>query len=282
MTFFTFIPLILSTILLLTACSNENKERGEQSNRIFNATGEYLYRLHDEFHYVASAPEKRFPEPYQWEKTQIGNFPKLTKEYFRCKGSHLNPVHTYQVNGELQRHFDCGGSEKHSLPLRNEKEFIYPVLIDILNYIQIKTGKRIVITSGYRCPEHNTYVDPSPENQHSKHMLGAAVSFYVQGLEDRPESIIKLVQNYYVDSTKFKGQKELEEFKRYEKGDTDVIVKPWFNKEVFIKLYGKKEGRDFDNRHPYPYIDIQVRFDSDLNEKVIFTWDKAYHNYLRK
>ena len=29
---------------------------------------------------------------------------------------------------------------------------------------------------------------------------------------------------------------------------------PWFNKEIFIKLYRKSEGRDGDNRHPYPYL----------------------------
>ena len=64
--------------------------------------------------------------------------------------------------------------------------------------------------------------------------------------------------------------------------DTGILTAPWYNKEIFIKLYKKKEGRNFDNRHPYPYISIQVRFDTELNERVIYSWDKAYKNYLRK
>lgn len=267
-------------ILLLCSCKSSDKP-AEQKKSV-HAHGEYVYRLHDQYFFVADPPEKKAPEPYPWERTLIGNLPKLTKEYFRCKGSTLNPVHTTLQNGESVRFFDCGGSEKHSLPLRNGKEYIYPVLIDLLNYIQIKTGKRVVVTSGHRCPDHNTYVDPSPANQHSKHMIGAEVSFYVQAMEDRPEMIIKLIQNYYQETQKYKGKKDLEEFKRYEKADTDVSTPPWFNKEIFVKLYKRKEGRDFDNRHPYPYISLQVRYDLELNEKVILTWQKAHNNYLRK
>lgn len=238
------------------------------------AHGEYIYRLHDEKFPSPPPPEQKDVESYPWDKTLVANLPKLTKEYFRCKGSALNPPKTLEKSGD--KHLDCGGTEKHSLPLRNGKEFIYPILIDVLNYIQLKTGKRVVITSGHRCPEHNTYVDSSPANQYSKHLMGAEVSFYVQGLEEHPEASIKLIQEYY------KGQKEYEEFKRYEKPDTDVSTQPWYNKELFVKLYTRKEGRDFDNRHPYPYISLQVRYDRDLKEKVMFSWDKAHKNYYRK
>lgn len=138
-----------------------------------------------------------------------------------------------------------------------------------------------MITSGHRCPEHNTYVDPSPENQTSKHMIGAEVSFYVQGYEDKPEKIIKLIQTYYLETSKYRGLKEFQEFKRYEKS-TLVSSSPLMNKEIFIKFFKKKEGRNFDNRHPYPYINIQVRYDWDHHEKVTYTWDKANKNLLRK
>ena len=138
-----------------------------------------------------------------------------------------------------------------------------------------------MITCGHRCPEHNTYSDSSPKNQHSKHMIGAEVSFYVQGMEYKPETIIKYLQEYYKSNPKYKGQKDFEEFQRYDKEDSDVSIQPWYNKEIFVKLYNKKEGRDFDNRHPYPYISIQVRYEVDRQEKVIYTWDKATRNYLR-
>jgi hypothetical protein len=65
------------------------------------------------------------------------------------------------------------------------------------------------------------------------------------------------------------------------KGESDVSTPPWYNKEILIKLYLKNEGRDFDNRHPYPYVSIQVRFDRELNEKVVCSWQKAFNGYKR-
>ena len=268
----------MNLILLLLAFSFSCTDTSNKSP--LPVTGEYLYRLHDEYLFVAEAPQKITPLPYPWEAGNIGNLAKITKEYFRCKGSSLNPPRQAYEKGEIIRTMDCGGAARHSLPVRNGKEFIYPILIDLMNFIQSKTGKRVVITSGHRCPEHNAYSDP--KGKHSKHQIGAEVSFYVQGLEDRPESIVKLIQTYYTDSPKYQGKKEYLEFKRYEKEDSDVTTQPWYNKEIFIKLYKRKEGRDFDNRHPYPYLSIQVRYDSELQEKVIYDWHKATQNYMRR
>ncbi len=270
---------LLLFCLCISCSSNDHKSPAAQLQEV---KGEYIYRLHDEYLFIAEPPQKISFDPYPWEKGGIGNLPKITKEYFRCKGSNLNPVHIVQQNGEPLRCFDCGGTEKHSLPLRDDKEFIYSILIDLLNHLQSKTGKRVVITSGHRCPEHNAYVDASPSNQHSKHMIGAEVSFYVHTFEEKPEAIIKLLQDYYKNNPKYTGQKEFEEFQRYEKNDTDVTTSPWYNKEIFVKLFKKKEGRDFDNRHPYPYLSIQVRYDIATKEKVVFSWEKAHKNYLRK
>lgn len=227
-------------------------------------------------------PQFAVYEPYPWEQGTVGQQLKITKEFFCCKGSNLNPVRVVQKEGETIRFCDCGGSSKHSLPLRNGKEFIYPILIDLLNYIQEKTSKRVVITSGHRCPDHNAYVDSSKANSSSKHMVGAEVSFYVQNMENNPDKVIQIIQNYFKDRSKYKDKNEFLEFKRYEKNDVNVSTQPWLNKEIFIKLFKSKEGRNFDNRHPYPYISIQVRFDFDTQEKIIYTWDKAFHNYLRK
>ena len=113
-------------------------------------------------------------------------------------------------------------------------------------------------------------------------MLGAEVDFYLQGMEEQPERIIDTILSYYAEQPKYKGQKEFLEFKRYEKEDKNVKVPPWFNKEIFVKLYRKNEGRDFDNRHPYPYVSIQVRYDFDLKEPVTYSWDKAFRNFHRR
>lgn len=274
--------LIQMFIYLILSCACSVSDEAESQKALqYNQKGEYIYRMHDEYLFRPPMPKAISIPPYPWEEGNIGQNPKITKEYFRCKGSSLNPVKTIQNKGELVRFFDCGGAEKHSLPLRENKEFIYPILIELVNHIQMKSGKRVVITSGHRCPEHNSYCDPSPSNQYSKHMIGAEVSFYVQGMEDSPEKVIKWIQEYYLENPKYKGQKDYLEFKRYEKEDTDVSTLPWYNKEVYVKLYKKNEGRDFDNRHPYPYISIQVRYDQELQERVIYSWDKAYRNYHR-
>lgn len=220
------------------------------------------------------------PLKYPWDKVDLSHPMKINKEFFRCKGNVLNPCHIFDQNGERIHHYDCGGIQKHGLPLRNGKEFIYPLLIDLMNYIQIRTEKKVVITSGHRCPEHNTYVDSSKQNQSSKHMIGAEVSFYVYGMEHCPEIIIKLIQEFYTSEVSVKQIPQYSEFKRYEKV-SDVETKPWFNKEIFIKLYKKHEGRNYDNRHSYPYISIQLRFDRDLNETVNYSWEKANRNYYR-
>lgn len=272
-----FLIIILS---FLIGCSSKD-EHPNDAPREHIHQAEYIYRVDQEYLFLPEPPEKQTIEPYPWEKDLVGNYPKITKEFFRCKGSSLNPLRIVQKEGDVGRYLDCGGIDKHSLPLEQDKEFIYPILIDLVNYIQVKTGKRVVITSGHRCPEHNTYVDPAPENRYSKHQIGAEVSFYIQGMEGNLETIVQLIKDYYLERPEYNGLKEYEEFQRYE-GDTNVSIKPWMNKEVFIKIFGKKEGRNLDNRHPYAYISIQVRYDRDKGERVTYSWEKANRNYLRK
>lgn len=271
---------ILLLLFSLLGCSSDNDE----THRFRNQKGEYISRRHNDPVFTLAPPHKLPPQSYPWDKIRIGSHSQITKEYFRCKGSSLNPAKVIQQKeGPIHWH-DCGGVETHSLPLKDGKEFIYPILLDLLNFIQEKTGKKVVITCGHRCPQHNTYADDSTENQYSKHMIGAEVAFYVQGMEEQPEAVIKLIQSYYNDNPRYsslKDYKEYSQFKRYEKSDTNVTTQPWHNKEIFLKLFKKTEGRNFDNRHPYPYISVQVRLDRDSNEKVNYSWDKATKNYLR-
>ena len=120
--FFLFI------LLFLSSCS-DNREPPKPP---IQATGEYIYRLHNEVLYTAEAPKKIDPPTYPWDS--VGKHPKITKEYFRCKGSCLNTVRTGKVKNETVQYFDCGGTERHSLPMRNNKEFVYPILINLLKY----------------------------------------------------------------------------------------------------------------------------------------------------
>jgi hypothetical protein len=262
----------LALALVFSACSSQDEPPTNHE------VGEYIYRNHDEYLFIPAPPVKVKLEPYPWEKDQVANLPKITKEFFRCKGSRLNPDRVIEHGEKITHLSDCGGTETHSLPLRNEREFIYPAFIELLNYVQATTGKRVVVTSGHRCPQHNIYVDPSPSNQSSKHMIGAEMSFYVQGMEYQPEKIVKILMDYYAGHR----EQEYRNFVRYEKGSTNVSTPPWYNKEIFIKQFLPSEGRNYDNRHPYPYIAIQLRYDRDLKENVVYSWDMAIKNYLRK
>lgn len=270
--------LLLLFILFIsfTGCSSSSNSSPASVPR-----GEYLYRKHNEELFTVEPLLAQQRELYPWEIDKGGAFPKITKEFFRCKGCSLNPVRMVQNRNDIQRYFDCGGSQRHSLPLRNQKEFIYPILIDLLNYVQTQTGKRVVITCGHCCPDHSLYLDSTPANQCSKHLIGAEVDFYVQDMEFEPEKVIDLIQRYYQEQPKYQGMADYREFKRYDGAKTNVSITPWYNKEIFIKLVKKWEGRDFDNRHPYPYITVQVRYDWDLQERVNYSWDSAFRNFHR-
>ncbi len=227
-------------------------------------TAEPITRESSDFHYLEIEPKTNPAPLYPWTRT--AKLSPITKEHFRCRGNKGNPIR----DGVK----DCG---EHSLPIRDGEEFIYPILIKILNSLQEETGHKVIITSGHRCPEHNAYIDDSPQNEVSKHQIGAEVSFFVEGLESSPEKIVDLIIQFYKDHK----DSAYKTFKRYEKTDTNVSTLPWYNKEIFIKLFKATEGRSLDNKHHYPYVSIQVRFDSEREENVVYSWPSAHRKYYR-
>lgn len=268
--------------LFLGACSGLEQSEQEKLRKA-HAQGEFILRNHDEFAYLIHPPKYRIRKKYPWEHNYVGNFPKITKEFFRCRGKSTNSERIVRSAYDEEVHlFDCGGGSRHSLPMREGSEFIYPVLIEILNYIQARTGKKVMITCGHRCPQHNLYAAPEAEHQTSKHMIGAEVDFYVAGMENDPEGVIELIFRFYRENALYRGQEKFELFQRWDRDSTDVSTAPWYNQEVFVKLYKKGEGRDVDNDHPYPYLSIQVIRDRDTNRRVSYSWpqaQKGFHRY---
>lgn len=270
---------ILSLLFLLTACSGLEQSEQEKVRRR-NCKGEYIYRKKLENVYAIVDPLHTPRSLYPWESPV--HLPRITKDFFRCKGNPLNPpVLESSTEQTPTPHFDCDGCSRHGLPVIHGKEGVYPILLELLNFIQKKTGKRVVVTCGHRCPPHNLYSDLSKENKISKHQIGAEVDFYVQGMEDRPLEIIGFLMQYYQETPVYQGQREFLHFERYERNDSHVEIQPWMNKEIFIKLHQKHEGRDADNRHPYPYISIQVRYDKDRGKRVVYDWKSANLGYPR-
>src|SRR5215216_1070780 len=71
--------------------------------------GEYIFRHHDES-FVQIEPMTPLKRAlYPWEEDRPSNYPKITKDFFRCRGSSLNPVHLVQRDKEIMRFYDCGG-----------------------------------------------------------------------------------------------------------------------------------------------------------------------------
>ncbi len=261
--------------LLLGSCSGIERSENEKMRRR-NCKGEYIYRTQDEYTCAISPPAHTPRAAYPWERTTA----KLTKDFFRCKGDSTHAPIDNPADSE-QPITDCEGCYRHGLPVIHGQEGVYPILVELLNYVQEKTGKKVIITSGHRCPKHNTYSDPSKENLVSKHQIGAEADFYVQGLEQQPLDIVELLMAYYKETPLYQGDKAFATFHRYERGGARASVKPWFNKEIFIQLFQPEEARDGDNNHPYPYVSIQVRYDRDLKEKVVYQWKKAHLGYPR-
>lgn len=245
------------------------------------AKGEFIYRKHDEFRFSPAPPDKQPLLTYSWQQNSNENPLPITFAHFRCKGCSGNLPVKIEQEGQARYVLDCDGSNDHSLPLQDGKEHIYPILLDLLNYVQKETKHPVIITSGHRCPDHHLYVDARPNQQFSKHLIGAEVDFYVKDLEKEPEKIVALLQEYYQKNASYQGDEEYQKFTRWERGDSDVKTLPWINKEVFIKLYKSNEGRNLDNNHSHPYISIQVRYDRLRKEKVLYSWDKAHHGYFR-
>lgn len=250
-------------ILLSLGCSGVERSESRRLKRR-HAVAEPITRGSNDYMEITDSKDCR-RKSYPWEARFAGTHPLLTKDYFRCKGSSRRPL----IMNNDRPLFDCSGA--HSLPIKDGKEFIWPQLIDLLNYLQEKTDMRVVITCGHRCPTHNTYSDPERYNQNSKHQIGAEVDFYIEGMENRPEEVVELILEYFPDP-----------FRRYEKGGLNVRTQPWYNKEVFVKLYEEDEGRDLDNQHPFPYISVQMRYDKKSGEWITYSWEKAFKGFLRE
>lgn len=110
---YTQLLIFFALSLFCIGCST-NEEASIDKKQ--NQKGEYIYRVHHEYLFTPQPLTKNTPEPYPWENHLVGNYPKITKEFFRCKGSSLNPVRIVQNQKQAERYYDCGGSDKHSLP----------------------------------------------------------------------------------------------------------------------------------------------------------------------
>jgi hypothetical protein len=271
--------MLLILLVLLAGCCGFEESQSRAIRRA-NEKAEYIYRRHDEqrFQLPQPTPRSRGPVPScALNGTGSQQHPRITKEFFRCRGSSTHPIRSCkEASGDTVQLLDCTGPAGHGLPLRDGNEFVYPILIDLLNYVQDQTGKRVVITSGHRCPAHARYIDPRPSSQTTRHLIGAAVDFYVEGTD--PLTVVQLLQAFYRQPG---YQKADQEFARSTKLDPGTSIPAWYNREILIKLLGPSEERNLDNNHTHSYITLQVRWDRATSKRVVTTWQEAFYNYPR-
>src|SRR5690349_14225028 len=93
--------------LVLVGCSGLQQSQ-QRKWRQLNAKEEKIARHHADRHYPITTPRLHVREKYPWELAYLGKHPKITKEFFRCKGSGLNPP---RLEGAAHI-LDCGGFQK--------------------------------------------------------------------------------------------------------------------------------------------------------------------------
>jgi hypothetical protein len=228
------------------------EEAHKQKVKEINQVKESIERKEGEAFFTILPPKVKEHRPYPWEERYIGSIRKITKEFFRCKGSSSNPPEI--VTGKEPVYFyDC---TPHSLPIRDGEERVSTVLIDMLNFVQQKLQSRVVITSAHQCPTHQKYLKKEKKSKMSRYLVGAKVDFYVEGYERKPQEVAALLSTFFKEplTVQVKGQE-------------------WSNKEVRLILRKTGERRNKDNRHPYPYFTLEDR-------SFHYTWDHAYKGLI--
>jgi len=227
-----------------------------------NEHREKIYRFQDEIEYPLLPPQKKIRLPYPWELAEKSAPRALVSSDFSCKGRKQHADRVIMLSGQEERRFsDCEGGEAHGIPE------ITPILLTLLNHIQETTGRHVVITSGHRCSQHQRYLYPGDLTSSSLYTVGAACDFYVEGLENSPQTVIKIIQEYYRKDKQTAHDPSYTLFHRLPL-DRSQVITPWVNREICLIVHTEQEHRNPDNAHNHPYISLLVHFDRLKNRSI--------------
>lgn len=255
--------LTLAFLFLVFSCSTADK-REQQQRMKNNKSVERIYRLSHEKMYEEKAFAGAKRAPYPWEN--VADFPKITINSLRCRGSGDHKIR--KRNGKEYQ--DCIGMKDHGLPYVDGAEFVYPVLVSLLNKIQNAWNKKVVVTSGHRCPKHNDYLNLG-KSRISKYMIGAKVDFYVEGMENDSAAVIEKIIDLY--------KEESRSYSHFTKSTSEKGTPFWRNKEISISIQKDGEHKILDNKN-HPVISISVRYNRAKNEHVYLDWKQAYQGFI--
>jgi len=252
----------------LVGCSGLEQSEQEQIRKV-NAKVDPITRFSDEHFYEISFPQKK-TEKRAGLKESSSSIKKIDKEQFRCRGSLSNkPI--VSLDGKTLN--DCEGAYKHSLPIRAEKEFVYPALIEVLSFIQNRLSKKVVILSGHRCIDHLRYIKQDYTPVSFKSLIGAEVRFYVEGAENEHDSIVSAIFSYY--DLFFPKDKQMVSF------ISSSENKVHENKELTVRLIEPNDPEIEEHALSFPYYQIELKFDRELNKKISAKLEDGLSAYYR-
>ncbi len=250
---------LIIVLLFFISCSTAD-ERSQKQRMKNNLSDEKIYRLSSEKVYQIDPLELAARELYPWENES--RYPKITMNTLRCRGS--KDAKVIQSGDKVFE--DCGGLHDHGLPYQDGEEFIYPALITLLNKVQNSFDKKVIVTSGHRCPKHHNYL-MKEQSKISRYMMGCKVDFTVEGFENQPEEIIQKIIDLYPG----------EEFQKVKQADGLIV---YTSKEFHLMIAKEGEHSITGGMH-HPVVSVDVRYDRDKEEAIILDWDKSFHGFIR-
>ena len=196
---------------------------------------------------------------YPWDP-MLSNTPRINKYHFCCRGSIEHPV--YQTDKGWFS--DCAGGQVHSLPLREDEEWISPVLIVLLNDLQDYFQTTAQVQCGHCCPIHYRYRIEKGERAVRRHMIGAAVDFTL-----KHKSVDDVIP-YLIERVNLYSSHPLSSI------DPAYAQAPsaWKNKHFKIHTldnYSQEKSKA---------IRIEVFHDPILDENIRFQWDATEQLFI--
>ncbi len=237
---FNFVLLLLLFNFLNSSCSRKNPSI---TSKTYNIHKNFVP---NDFVIPQELPQKK--PSYQWEK-QHSPLPSFTKYSFRCTGTNQEE--------NIPSYKKCLGTLQHGLPLYNGKEYIYPRLIDLLNFLQKENNEKISIIRGHLCPKVFALLDIKEQN--NKYLIGAIVK--ISSKINWEQNLPFLIKKFY---EKKKEENPLQEINN---SNYPII---FTNNEFKFIIYKPLTTN---------IMEIEVLYDKEKDLTINFTIEDA-QNYL--
>ena len=174
----------------------------------------------------------------------------------KCRGT------GQEIQDQDETVHDC---TEHALDDFNQKDGqnieLDPRLANFIFNEIISRGYKVIITSGFRCPDHNHFSQVSDESGKTKkdslHSHAEAVDFIVLGENGVPLT--------YAENKQL--ERELEGQEKFVISDEDLNTlnqeNPYISTNIntlfFVTSYTPDVGRDPDNNHKFSYMHLDFR-----------------------